>query len=461
MNRPAHWAGAVIVLGLGAGCAGVLPQGSFARTIAQAGDRLSAAPRWVRDDASRDAVRAEVRSLLAAPLTAERAVAIAFLGNPELQATFERLGVGQADLAQATRIGNPSLALSRLSPSGSETGHLTTLSVEIPFLDVLLLPLRKRLAELEQARVELEVGSALVDLAAEVRAAVYALQAAESLVGRLEAVERVEKTGTDFARALHEAGNLPTLEVTLAEATWAEARVELAEARREVRHDRERVHQLLGLWGEDTVWTVEAGPPALPESEIELTNLETRAIEERLDLAAGRSAFDTLGRALALRQKLRFTPLDLDLGIETEREPDGLRVTGPTLSLRLPIFDTGRAKTARLEAETRALGWQLEALAIGIRSEVREKRDDLIAARDLARFTTQTLLPLRREALDGTLRLYNMMLGGTPDVLAEKTREIEAERRSIEALRDYWIARAELERAVGGRLEAATKEMSP
>lgn len=461
MTRPAVWAGGVLLLGLGAGCASVEPRASFDRAVSGAGDRLSATPQWVRDDAGREAVRTEIRTLLAEPLTADRAVAVAFLANPELQATFERLGLAQAEVAQASRLANPSLEISRLSPEGSAGGHLTTIGFELPLLDALLVPLRKRMAELEQAHVELEVGSALVELAAEARVAVYQLQGAEALAARLAEVERVEKAGYDFARSLFSAGNLAQLEVTLAEATWAEARVALAEARREVRHAREQVHRLLGLWGEDTAWTVAPGPPPLPATEIALDGLERRAIEGRLDLAAGRSALDALGRALALRKKLRFTPIDLDLGIETERELDGLRLTGPTLALRLPLFDAGKAEIAHLEAETKALGWQLEALAVAIRSEVREKRDDLVAARDLARFTAGTLVPLRRQALDGMLRRYNMMLGGTPDVLAEKAREIDAERRAIEALRDYWIARAELERAVGGRLVPNTKEMSP
>lgn len=460
MSRPAVWAGWVIVLGVGAGCASVDPRASFARS-ATAVDASFATPRWAQDEAGRAALRAEVDTLLAEPLTAERAVAVAFLGNPDLQATFERLGLAQAEVAQASRIANPALSLTRLSPTGSEPGHQTTLAFELPLLEALLTPLHRRMAELEQARVELEVGSHLAELAAEVRVAVVSLQASEALIARLAAIERVEKAGFDFAESLHAAGNVSSLERTLAEATWAEARVALAEARREARHEREAVQRLLGLWGEDTAWTLAPGPPPLPEVESALEGLERRAIGDRRDLAAGRAALDAVGRALAWKKKLRFTPIDLDLGIESERELDGLRITGPTLSLRLPLFDTGKAAIARLESEQRSLEWQLEALAIGIRSEVREKRDDLVAARDLARFTTGTLLPLRREALDGALRRYNMMLGGTPDVLAEKTREIEAERRTITALRDYWIARAELERAVGGRLAPAAKETTP
>jgi cobalt-zinc-cadmium efflux system outer membrane protein len=46
------------------------------------------------------------------------------------------------------------------------------------------------------------------------------------------------------------------------------------------------------------------------------------------------------------------------------------------------------------------------------------------------------------------------MLTGVYQLLAAKQAEINAYREYIETVRDYWIARAELERAVGGRLGA-------
>ena len=45
------------------------------------------------------------------------------------------------------------------------------------------------------------------------------------------------------------------------------------------------------------------------------------------------------------------------------------------------------------------------------------------------------------------------MLLGVFQLLEAKRGEIDAGRMYVEALRDYWIARAELERAIGGRLE--------
>jgi hypothetical protein len=50
----------------------------------------------------------------------------------------------------------------------------------------------------------------------------------------------------------------------------------------------------------------------------------------------------------------------------------------------------------------------------------------------------------------------NGMFLGLFQLLAVKQAEVDAQRGYLEALRDYWVARAELTRTVGGRLPAAT-----
>jgi hypothetical protein len=45
------------------------------------------------------------------------------------------------------------------------------------------------------------------------------------------------------------------------------------------------------------------------------------------------------------------------------------------------------------------------------------------------------------------------MLIGTYDLVEIRTEGIEVEEHAVDALRDYWTARAELELAIGGQLE--------
>jgi cobalt-zinc-cadmium efflux system outer membrane protein len=46
-------------------------------------------------------------------------------------------------------------------------------------------------------------------------------------------------------------------------------------------------------------------------------------------------------------------------------------------------------------------------------------------------------------------------------VILAKQNEVNAYREYIEAVRDYWIARSDLERAVGGRIGPPTALTSP
>jgi outer membrane protein, heavy metal efflux system len=185
---------------------------------------------------------------------------------------------------------------------------------------------------------------------------------------------------------------------------------------------------------------------------VSLEHLESRAIAQRLDLAAVRMQVDVIGQALALRTKTRYLPTSIQIGVDTEREPDHQNVTGPTLNLELPIFNQGQGELARLTAQYRQAQRRLEALAIDIRSEVRQARDQLIAERDLTSYIGKRLLPTQQQALNLTLQQYNSMLKSAYDLLLAKQNEVAAERSYIETWRDYWIARTELERAVGGSL---------
>ncbi len=191
--------------------------------------------------------------------------------------------------------------------------------------------------------------------------------------------------------------------------------------------------------------------PDLPEEEPALVHLESLAISQRLDLAAERWEIERIAKALSITVRWRYVPL-IDVGVETERDTDGERVTGPVVAIQLPIFDRGQARVARVEALLRQSRQRLAALAIEIRSEVRDVRNRLLMARELGEHYRKVMIPLREQAVAESQRLYNFMLIGVYELLQAKQDEIDAYRDYIEAVRDYWVARSDLERAVGGQL---------
>jgi len=435
------------------GCASVNPRPAFDDVRKTVAERSKVQPEWPRTASEASAAEQAVAKLLAAPLTAGRAVEVAFLNNPALQATFEEIGISQAGLAQAARVANPEISGFVRFPSEG-AGRNSELSLVQNVFDVFMQPLRKKVAAAELEQTKLRVANEVLTLAAEVKEAFFTLQAREQLVARLSVIRDLTETAAAFAEKQHGAGAIGDLELESRTVIHRESRVDVALAEADVRGDRERLNRLLGLWGPHTTWSLAGQLPEIPEAEIPLDGLERIAVTDRQDLLAARRGVDLVGRALALRRKTRFFPVGIQVGINTEKDVTGERLTGPELALQLPFFDTGKASIARLESEHRRAQRQLEALAVNARSEVREERDRMLAARDLALYYGRVLLPQRQRILALTLQHYNAMFKGAYDLLLAKQAEVETEKAYLDAWRGYWIARARLERALGGSLPA-------
>lgn len=401
-----------------------------------------------------------VTALLRDDLTVDRAVQVALLNNPSLQATFEEIGLSQAELTQASLIENP-----EFSGFSRHARHVSGANVELSLVqnvfDVFIQPLRKKVAAATLEQTKLRVANDVLSLAAEVKEAFFTLQARQQLVTRLRLILDLTETAANFARRQHEAGTIGDLYLENQLALHRQSEADVARTEADVRAEREGLNRLLGLWGANTTWRIADELPAVPETEVPLEGLESLAVARRQDLQAARWGVDLVGRALALKRKTRFFPVGIEVGINTEKDITGERVTGPELSLQLPIFDTGKAKVARLQAEHRRAQRQLEALAVNARSEVREARDRMLAARDLATYCRLVLLPQRLRILDLTMRHYNLMFKGAYDLLLAKQAEVEAEKAYLEAWRDYWVSRARLEKALGGALPPAQETQAP
>ncbi|MEO7167018.1 MAG: TolC family protein [Chthoniobacterales bacterium] len=443
-----------LVAALATGCA--TPSASLDRVRDTVGARTGKRVQWNRGGPEAAQMEQGVQDLLRRQLTAGSAVQIALLNNRELQARFEEIGIAQSDVIQAGLITNPNFSTSFRFPNRSPSGTNIEYSIAQNFIELLMLPLRKRIANAQLAQTEIHVADEVLKLAMEVKIAFYTAQARQQLLGRLRVITETNETAAEFTKRLHDAGNTSDLELANQQGSYEQSRLEVAQTELQVRRDRERLNRLLGLWGSQTTWTMADHLPELSGSEGSLRNLESRAVAQRLDLQASRMQLDLIGQSLALRTKTRYVPAEIKIGVNTERETDGSRVTGPTLDLELPIFNQGQGEIAKLTAQYRQAQRELEAMAINIRSEVRESRDQLVAARDLTSYIGKRLLPTQQQALNLTLQQYNFMLKGAYDLLLAKQNEVAAERSYIEAWRDYWIARAELERAVGGNLSGKT-----
>ena len=447
---------AAVVFGLAISFSAMAKDKPFAPVEDAVKQRTRRTVRWEQDMAARSESQAQVRALLKKPLTVSGAVQIALLNNRELQATFGEIGLSYADVRAARTLANPEADLSVKFPNGPPKHPLYEWGIAQNFLDLLMLPLRTRVARDQLAAAQFRVSDAVVKLIAEVKAGYYELQADQALLERLHIILDAQDASLELMQKIHAAGNTKDLSLSREQAAYSQARLEVAMAEAEGREHREKLNRLLGLWGGDTTWKITGELPAVPDSEPGVKGLETLAVGHRLDLAAARSELESAVKALGLEKKFRFIGA-LDFGLVAEHEPDGLSLVGPSIRFELPVFNQGQARLARGEAQLGIAQNKFEQLAIDIRSDVRELRDRLISKRDIARFYRDELLPMRQRIVALTLLEYNGMLLGAFELFSAKREEIEAERASIQANRDYWITRAALERAVGGDLDGAPR----
>jgi cobalt-zinc-cadmium efflux system outer membrane protein len=433
------------------GCASTSAEPGFRDVAATIRARTGQTLRWNRGteaDAKADAV---VHDLLSKPLTAAAAVQIALLRNPTLQATYEELSLAQADVVQAGLLSNPVLSADITTAEREALDPNLILGLTQSFLDLLLIPARTRIAASAFDQTKYRVGNAVLELAAEVQTAYFAAVAAEQTVLLRRTVAESEQASAELYHAQRDAGSVNDLTFANQQALYQQTQIDVVNAQADLTHAHERLTRLMGLWGADVAWRNVDRLPEVPPAEPPLEHLEARAISDRLDLAAIRQEVQTLSYAVHLAETSRWTGV-IDIGADVARLKNGHVVVGPRASIELPIFDQRRATTARLEGQLRASQKLLAGRAIEIRSEVRDAHARVLYARQMVDRYRTDVIPTRERIVAFSQQQYDAMLLGVYQLIVAKQGEVNAYRDYIGAVRDYWVARAELDRAIGGRL---------
>ncbi|CAM4246827.1 TolC family protein [Myxococcus xanthus] len=445
---------------LAGGCASIQKERGHAEVAALVEERLGRKTRWNQGTPEDAEVARHLDALLKEDLTSDHSVEVALLNNPALQATYEDLGVSQADMVQAGLLSNPTLDGSIGFPISGRGASEHEVSLVQDFVDLFTLPLRKRVAREQFMADTLRVAHEALATAAKVRKAFSEVQALQQLMELRRMALQAAVAAADLSARLRAAGNITELELASEQAAAEGARLELAEGELALVEAREHLNRLMGLWGPRTQWTLSEKLPPLPDQEVSLAHLESLAIRHRLDIDAARKQVMLLWNALELARSTRFFGR-VDVGVHEHRDADGPRLFGPTLSLELPIFDQRQALIARLEAQHRQGERRLMELSVNTRSEVRAARARLLALRLVADRYRRVVLPLREKVVEQSQLQYNAMQIGLFQLLSAKREQVDAYQGYIEAVRDYWMARADLEQLVGGRLREGSAAPTP
>lgn len=387
---------------------------------------------------------AALAARLEGELTVDAALEIALANNRDLLAALEELGLARADLIAARTVRNPIAEGELHFPGEKFTPY--ELAITQTLVDLLQLRQRRALGEAEFQSARLRVGASVVGFAGEVRADYYTLQAAQAALAQQQAITAAAEAAVELTKRQHDAGNVSDLDLESEQARYEQAKLDLARAELDELQARER---LLADLGSLRARPLRLAPLAAPPVESERTPEQIEAAQpQRLDLQLARAEIDAARRARPLARAQPFE--DLAAGVHLDREAGGEHARGPTATIPIPLFDRGLAARARAGATLRMAEQRLHALEVTARSEARAARERLAEARARAEYIASVVVPRRQRILYLTQVEYDAMLRGAFDLLRARQGLAEAERERIVALRDYWLARTELETVLAG-----------
>ena len=304
---------------------------------------------------------------------------------------------------------------------------------------------------LESASIAM-LSSTLNDVARNAKAAFMDVLRTEELVQVAE--ERVVNVTEQLrvARVRNEAGQTARFDVIRFEADLAQAEQDRLEALNNMLLAEAAFNQALSR---DVSTPVELVPPSeLPRVDIPLEELTQMAVKQRPELLAAQKRFDYRNRIRRAREKGNLPALNLTGNFNYDPDASGFGGAQDSLSatatLSFPIFDGGlnRSLVRQARADENKAKIELDRATLGVTLEVKQAHLNLKSAE-------QRIETARRAAVSAqeALRVANLRYSegvGTPvEVSDANARFVAARTAVIDAIYQYRVALADLQRAIG------------
>ncbi len=432
-----------------AGCASLSPDGNLTDIQQLTQGKTTGVNVTLLQDTK--ASQQAVTELLKMPITAEAAVRIALLNNPGLQASMATLGISDADRVQMGRPPNPHFSIGQLTFGD-------TLEIEralrFDVIGLLTLPWKAKWQGQQHELAKLMAAQDVIKLASNTRKAWITAVAAQQTALYMRDVKDAAEAGAELARRMARVGNWSRLQQAREQVFLADATAQLARAEQVNFSEREKLIRLMGLWGTQINFSLSERLPELPKGATEMSDVEGRALRERLDVRSAVAESGFVADQLGARKVMGY--LDgLTLGIMSSTEFDNSSGSqsgkrGTELELPLPLFDWGGARNARAQAVYMQSAARVRDTAVLARSEAREAYHSYRTAYDLARHYRDEIVPLRMFINEEIVLRYNGMLASVWDLLADTRQQVLSVNSAIEAQRDFWLAEADLQTTLTG-----------
>ena len=387
------------------------------------------------------------------PITLKKAVALALVNNPQLEAFSFEQRAREARALQSDLMPNPQLEILVEDAAGSGNFNGFNQSQTTIQLSQLVELGGKRAARLRANTLSKK----LADWDYETKRMEVLTQVAKAYADVLKAQQQVKLTedlvhlGEQFLKAVGErvkAGKVALLEKTKSEISLSSMQIELKKAKRELKVARSN---LSVTWG---------SPQPQYESALgdlfEISMIPTlESLMERLinnpDLARWTTETDQRQAVLDSELSKRIPDVTLQGGFRhVEATDDNALVFG--ISIPLQLFDQNqgaieeaRHKLGKVQAEKRAM-------EVTIKKNLLETYNTLVFFHSQVISIKAQILPGAQKAFDGVNEGYRLGKFGYLDVLDSQKTFFQAKRQYLDSLANYHIAVADVERLIGESL---------
>lgn len=383
-------------------------------------------------------------------LTETKAIQIALTKNPDLQVILKEAGLAKADLKQAGILENPIIA-GDFAFYNLRDSFKPSVSLQKNITDLILRGTKVKVAKDKLDQTKSEIEFAIANLIFELRVHYYNFIAAKQNYDLYHKIILAAEIESEFATEQKKVGNINDKEFISHQIDLTHARKQLAEIEKDYKLARTELIRVLGLNNEEFDYDENLSLSELPSKEIQESELENLALTNRADLLAQKQGLKALEKSIRLAKLSSIPPIHI--GAEFHSEPDGT-AWAPLIQTELPIFNRNqgeRQKNAVLLEQTQS---KLEAKSLDIKTQVKIAYINLLTHRNIVESYSKLLVQQNLNSLEFMELKYNYMLVDIYDLLHAKTSTTEAEILGVEALRNYWISRADLERTIGlGLLE--------
>ena len=436
------------------------PKAGFANISSQVTPAIGKRTAFAETQAENEALKKQVHAMVhRKTISADTAVQVALLNNKGLQASYANVGLSAAEAWQQSTPENPIVSIGVLGIGAPELGAYRAIEglIRSNVLDATTRKQRMAIADASFRQAQLNAVNDTLALANQTRKAWVDAVAAFEAVSYLRRAKATSDAGSELAMRLGETGALNKAGQAREQAFNAELAGQLAQARLNATRSKEALTRLMGLWGTGVDYYVPDALPSLPRSVGRVTDIEAKALRNRVDLRVAKVGLEAQAKAFGLTDQTRIvSDLEIVAGAEFEREVEGSgdieTKTLPQVEVEfaIPIYDTGKARMRKAELSYLQAANVLAEKAVNVRSEARGAEASYHAAYKIARHYRDVLVPLRTTVEEEGLLSYNGMITNTFELLTDVREKLAASLEAANAKREFYMAQADLTAAIYG-----------